>query len=140
MAKTFTVTLSGQARHDGVRYKPGDEIAGLTDVQVARLKRARIVADVREDVVEPPAPPVVIDGPELIVGMTVKEAVEALALLEDTDFIGAVIEAEKAKGDPRKSLIEAAETRISELVGGEGDDSNPDESDDHVGEGSADTE
>lgn len=110
--KTYTVVLSGYARHNGIRYKTGEEITGLTGVEVKRLQRARVVAEVREEAVEPTTPPegssVTLDD---ITGANAKGAIEVIEQATDIDVLKAVIEL-----DERTTVKAAAEKRLAELT------------------------
>mgnify|MGYP000861814603 FL=1 len=110
--KTYTVVLSGYARHNGVRYKTGDEITGLTEVEVKRLQRARVVDEVREDAAEPVTPPgapsITLDD---IAGANAKDAIAVIAQVTDVDVLQAV-----AEQDERATVKAAAEKRLAELT------------------------
>lgn len=114
--KTVEVVATSHVRHNGVHYPPGATIRmSVADAnRLAELGVARIEAKPQT----PPLPPIET-GPELIAGLTVREATEALTLIKDPEFIREVLEIEQAKESPRSTLVEAAQKRLAELGGGE---------------------
>src|SRR5690625_1717298 len=107
MSKTYTVTVSGYVRHNGVRYEPGGEITGLTVSEAEHLKRARVVSDVVED--EPPPPASLVDQ---VLDSNAKDAVAIIASAEDVDAFTELLEKDK-----RTTVLEAAKMRLVELTG-----------------------
>jgi len=105
MSKTYTVTVSGYVRHNGVRYEPGGEITGLTASEVEHLKRARVVSDVVED--EPPPPASLVDQ---VLDSNAKDAVAIIASAEDVDALTELLEKDK-----RTTVLEAIEKRLGEF-------------------------
>src|SRR5690606_25266388 len=100
-------------RHNGARHQPGS-VLSLSEAEAKRLVDLGVATRVEEPKAPPPPPPPPSPSetsPELIVGLGVRDAGEALKQVQDPEVVRQVLEFERAKEAPRSTLIEAAERR-----------------------------
>lgn len=89
-------------------YKVGEEVETFDEVRIADLAKRGLVEIVCG------APGVGID-----ISKAAKYVIEAISACEDSDALKEALSAENAKDKPRKSVVEALESRIAELNSGE---------------------